>query len=181
MIRLLIEDVTLIRDKEITVCVRFRGGAVRTLQLPIPLSAWKARTTSSDVVAEVDRLLDDLTFSQIASSLNERGFRSGEGHPFCARYIARIQRCYRLRSRYDRLRLKGLLTVREMAVILGSSTDQVKIWNRRGLLRSYAHNDKNECLFENPAHNPPAKAQDVNRRRPQRIAIDRPQEVQCET
>ena len=179
MIRLLIEDVTLIRDKEISVHVRFRGGAVRTLQLPIPLSAWKARTTSSEVVAEVDRLLDDLTFSQIASALNERGLRSGEGHCFCARYIGRLQRCYRLKSRYDRLRAKGLLTVREMAAILGSSTDQVKIWNRRGLLRSHAYNDKTECLFEHPGDNPPAKPQGVNRR--QRIVIDRPQEVQCET
>jgi hypothetical protein len=161
MIRLLIVDVTLIRDKEISVHVRFRGGAVRTLRLPIPLSAWKARTTSSEVVAEVDRLLDDLTFSQIACALNERGLRSGEGHCFCARYIARIQRCYRLKSRYDRLRAKGLLTVREMAAIIGSSTDQVKIWNRRGLLRGHAYNDKNECLFEHPGDNPPAKLKAV--------------------
>jgi hypothetical protein len=177
MIRLLIEDVTLIREKEITVHVRFRGGAVRTLRLPIPLSAWKARTTSSEVVAEVDRLLNDLTFSQVASSLNERGLRSGEGHRFCARYIARLQRCYRLKSRYDRLRARGLLTVREMAAILGSSTDQVKIWNRCGLLRSHAYNDKNECLFEHPGGNPTRRLKTHNRRRRQRIVIDRPQEV----
>ena len=104
MVRLLLEDVTLIRDTDITVHVRFKGGTTRTLRLPIPPNAWKLRMTSADVVAEVDRLLDECTFSQIASSLNERGFRSGEGHEFCARYIARIQRCYRLRSRHDRLR-----------------------------------------------------------------------------
>jgi hypothetical protein len=135
MVRLLLEDVTLIRDKEITVHVRFKGGATRTLRLQLPLNAWKLRMTSSEVVAEVDRLLDELTFSKIASSLNVRGLHSGEGHPVCARYMARIQRCYRLRSRYDRLRAKGLLTLSEMAVALGISTDQVKIWHRHGLLR----------------------------------------------
>jgi DNA invertase Pin-like site-specific DNA recombinase len=62
MVRLLLEDVTLIRDKEITVHVRFKGGATRTLRLQLPLNAWKLRMTSSEVVAEVDRLLDELTF-----------------------------------------------------------------------------------------------------------------------
>jgi len=182
MVRLLLEDVTLIRDKEITVHVRFKGGATRTLRLQLPLNAWKLRMTSSEVVAEVDRLLDELTFSKIASSLNVRGLHSGEGHPFCARYIARIQRCYRLRSRYDRLRAKGLLTLSEMAVALGISTDQVKIWHRHGLLRGHAFNDKNECLFEHPGDRPPAKAQGIklSRRRVQQIVIDGPQEVQCE-
>jgi len=121
MVRLLLEDVTLIRDKEITVHVRFRGGAERTLRLPIPLNAWKLRMTSAEVVAEVDRLLDECTFSQIASLLNERGFRSGEGHEFCARYIARIRRCYRSKSRYDQRTEQG-----PMRLPVVSATDYPK-------------------------------------------------------
>jgi len=183
MIRLLLEDVTLIRDADITVQIRFRGGAARTLRLPLPLNAWQQRTTNSEIVAKVDRLLNDLTYSEIACSLNERGLRSGDGLPFCARSIARIQRCYRLRSRYDRLRAKGLLTLREMAKALGIPTDQVKIWRRHGLLRGYAFNDKNECLFEHPRDNPPRKAQAA--RPPHHCPVDKlmtngPQEVQCE-
>src|SRR5262245_44617115 len=161
MIRLLLKDVTPIRDKEITVHVRFRGGAARTLQLELPLNAWQRRTTSSEVVAEVDRLLDNLAYSQIASVLNERGLRSGEGHHFNARYIARIQRCYGLRSRYDRLRSKGLLTLAEIAALLGVSMGQVKIWRRHGLVQGHVYNDKNECLYEHPGANPPQKAQGV--------------------
>ena len=168
MIRLLLEDVTLVRDKEITVHVRFKGGAARTLHLQLPLTAWQQRMTKSEVVAEVDRLLDDFAYSQIASFLNERGFRSGEGNRFSARYIARIQRCYDLRSRYDRLRDKGLLTAAEMAKILGISTDQVKIWRHHDLVRGYVYNDKNEYLYEHPGDDPPRKAQGVKlcRRRP---------------
>ena len=37
MIRLLIEDVTMIRDQDITLHVRFKGGAAKTLKLPLPL------------------------------------------------------------------------------------------------------------------------------------------------
>jgi len=184
MIRLLLEDVTLIRDKDITVHVRFRGGATRTLQLQLPLNAWQQRMTNAEVVAEVDRLLDDFTYSQIASFLNERGFRSGEGNRFSPRYIARIQRCYGLRSRYDRLRNKGLLTLEEMAQSLGISMSQVKVWRHHGLVRGHAYNDKNECLYEHPGDNPPEKAQGVklSRRRPlDQVVVDGPQEVQCET
>jgi DNA invertase Pin-like site-specific DNA recombinase len=184
MIRLLLEDVTLIRDKDITVHVRFRGGATRTLQLQLPLNAWQQRMTNSEVVAEVDRLLDDFAYSQIASFLNERGFRSGEGNRFSPRYIARIQHCYGLRSRYDRLRNKGLLTLEEIAQTLGISMNQIKVWHHHGLVRGYAYNDKNECLYEHPGDNPPRKAQGVklSRRRPlDQVVVDGPQEVQCET
>ena len=132
----------------------------------------------------MDRLLDDYAYSQIASFLNERGFRSGEGNRFTPRYIARIQRCYALKSRYDRLRNKGLLTLQEMANVLGISMQQVKIWRRHGLVRGYPYNDKNECLFEHPGDNPSAKAQGIKlsrRRLVQQVTVDRLQEVQCET
>ena len=39
MLALLIEDVTLIKQHEITAAVRFRGGATTTLTLPRPLTA----------------------------------------------------------------------------------------------------------------------------------------------
>ena len=154
------------------------------MHLQLPLNAWQKRTTGSEVIAEVDRLLDDHVYSQIASFLNERGFRSGEGNRFTARYIARIERSYELKSRYDRLRDRGLLTLLEMAKILGISTVQVKIWRRHGLIRGHAYNDKNECLFEHPGDNPPAKAQGVKLSRRcalDQVHLDRPQEVQYET
>jgi hypothetical protein len=37
MVGLLLEDVTLNRDAQITLQIRFKGGACKTLQLPPPL------------------------------------------------------------------------------------------------------------------------------------------------
>ena len=39
MVRLLLEDVTLNRDEQISLQIRFKGGACRTLHLPLPLCA----------------------------------------------------------------------------------------------------------------------------------------------
>jgi hypothetical protein len=135
------------------------GGITQTLTVPLPLNAWQLRITSPEVVAEIDRLLDHNTNLQIASLLNDRGLRSAEGKSFTAQIVARIRRRSGLTSRYDRLRKAGMLTVKEMAVVLGISPQSVKIWNRHGLLRSHACNDKNDCLFEHPGKNPPRKAQ----------------------
>jgi Arc/MetJ family transcription regulator len=52
ILRLILEDVTLIKKKQITVQVRFKGGATRTLILPIPLRSWEARQTDPRVVEE---------------------------------------------------------------------------------------------------------------------------------
>ena len=182
MIRLLLEDITLLRGEQITLHIRFKGGATKTLTLPLPRNSWQQRQTSLDVVKEIDRLLDQHTYPQIAAILNERGLRSGEGKAFTSRFIARIQRRYSLMPRYDRLRKAGMLTVNEMAAVLGISRQRVTIWNRHGLIRSHAYNDKNDCLYEPPGENPPRKAQGIrlSQRALTKVAAQRIEEVQCE-
>jgi DNA invertase Pin-like site-specific DNA recombinase len=159
MVRLMIKDVTLKKDHQITAEVRFRGGAARTLALPIPLSAWKARTTPPQVIAEIDRLLHQHTDAEIASALNQGGFSSGTGQPFHASLVARLRRKYQLQSRYDRLRTEGLLTLDEMAKRLRVSTRTVKTWRDQGLLRAQVYNDKQECLYHDLAERMPFKQQ----------------------
>src|SRR6202030_3587195 len=73
MIRLLIEDATLLRGEKITLHLRFRGGADHTLVLSKPLCAWELRMTNPEVVTEIDRLLNEHTYGGIAAVLNERG------------------------------------------------------------------------------------------------------------
>jgi hypothetical protein len=183
MVRLLLEDVTLTREDRVTLHLRFKGGAHRTIQLPLPLRSWEQRQTSQEAVAEIDRLLDLHTYPEIASHLNERGMRSGEGKPFTARIVARIQRSYDLTSRYDRLRKAGMLTVAEMAAVLEIGPQRVKIWNRHGLIHCHAYNGKNDCLYEHPGENLPRKAQGIrlSKRRPApKVVPHRAQEVQCE-
>lgn len=183
MVRLLLEDVTLLRGENITLHLRFKGGAHRTIQLALPLRSWEQRQTSKEAVTEIDHLLDLHTYPEIAFKLNEGGMSSGEGKPFTARIVARIQRSYQLTPRYDRLRKAGMLTVDEMAAVLGIGAQRVKIWNRHGLIRGHAYNGKNDCLYEHPGTNPPQKAMGVKlskRRSAGQLLAQGAMEVQCE-
>jgi hypothetical protein len=184
MIRLLVEDVTLIKADNIAANVRFRGGSLQSLKIPRPLTVWKARTTASDVVAEIDRLLEDHTVGQIASLLNQRGFRSGARLPFTARAVARLCHDHQLTSRYDRLRNAGKLTLAEIAEQLQVTTITVKVWRRHGLLRGHLYNNKSECLYDLPDQAAPAKSQGrklSERRRFPEVVSHRTDEVQYGT
>jgi len=183
MTRLLLEDVTVFRSDGIVLQIRFRGGAARTLTIPLPLNAWQQRATSPEIVRDIDRLLDNNTDGQIAAILNERDMRSGEGKRFSPSIVARIRRDYSLTPRYDRLRAAGMLTVQEMAAVLGVTPGAVKIWNRHGLLHGHAYNDRNECLYETPGNNPPRKSQGKKlseRRAAIEVPSENTKEVQCE-
>jgi DNA invertase Pin-like site-specific DNA recombinase len=183
MVRLLLEDVTLTKGDAIIAGVRFRGGAIRTLTLPLAQPAWQIRQTSAQVVTEIDALLDDYTEGQIARILNERGHVSGEGKPFHAIRVQRLRRDYDLKTRYDRLRAAGMLTPAQIAEQLGVSTHTVKKWRDHGLLCAHAYNDKNECLYEHPGDDPPVKKQGSKlwkRRRFSEVPSNPTKEVQCE-
>jgi DNA invertase Pin-like site-specific DNA recombinase len=159
MVRLLIEDVTLIKTDQITAHVRFKGGTTRTLRLPGPLHAGTARKTDCDVVSDIDQMLDHHTDAEIASRLNRRGRRSGTGCSFTATIVGRIRRTYGLRSRRDRLRDAGMLSLSELAQTLNVCTKTIKIWRDHGLLRAHVYNDKNECLYEPVDSNASVKSQ----------------------
>ena len=97
--------------------------------------------------------------------------------------MRRLRRDYDMKNRYDRLRDVGMLTLDEMADLLGVSTSTVKTWCGHGLLRAHAYNDKNECLYEHPGDAPPVKAQGrklSKRRRFLNLEPNRTEEVQCE-
>jgi len=129
LLRLLVEDVTLVKREQFHIHIRFPGGATKTLELPLPR---RATVTQRAVVAEVDGLLDEYSYEAIADILNARGFVSGYGKPFRGRMIARLTIEYGLESRFDRLRARGMLTLDEMADRLGISTRHVKIWRAAG-------------------------------------------------
>ena len=56
ILRLLIEDVTLVRDRQIHLHIRWKGGATTSLDHPLPLSAPDLRRTSATVVEMVRAL-----------------------------------------------------------------------------------------------------------------------------
>jgi hypothetical protein len=157
MLRLLIEDVTLVKGNEITASVRFRGGATKVLTLPLPLPAWKLRETSPQVLSEINRLLNDYTDSQIAAILTERGYRSGEKKTINAGMVWRLRRQHGLKTRYQRLQEKGMLTLEEIAAKLGIAYATAKVWHRAGYLHGCTYNDRGQCLFEPPGPNTPLR------------------------
>lgn len=184
MVRLLIEDVTLIKAKQITVHVRFKGGTTQTLTLPIPLSAGEARRTGADVIGEIDRMLDHHTDAQIASQLNQRDLRSGTGGAFTTTIVSRIRRNYRLKSRHDRLRDAGMLSLAELSEQLSVTPGTIKLWRNHGMLRAHVYNSKGECLYEPVNGSGPVKSQGhrlSERRRFPEVAPDRTNEVQHAT
>ncbi len=151
MARLLIEDVTLLRGEEaLDVHVRFRGGDTRSLQLPRPKSIIDLRKLDPVVVAEVDRLLDDHTDSEIAEALNNAGHQPPVGDRFTIWIIWKIRKAQGLESRRDRLRRRGMLTLDEMAQALAVHPQTVKDRARRGQIASVIYNDKGQRLYAPP-------------------------------
>ncbi|MHB1931003.1 MAG: recombinase family protein [Acidimicrobiales bacterium] len=150
MVRLVIEDVTLLKADDLVVQVRFRGGDTRSLRLARPKPAADLHKLDPAVVAEVDRLLDDHTDSEIADALHAAGYEPPVGERFSIWMVWKIRKAHRLESRFDRLRRQGMLTLDEMAERLDVHPQTVKDRAARGQLASVAYNDKGERLYARP-------------------------------
>jgi len=155
MIRFLIEDVTMIRGEEITLHVRFRGGATKTIKVPPPLKAWQYNVVDPNIVETVDDLLSGHNYADIATILNQRGLKSGQGNRFDRRVVTGIVHGYNLKTRYTRLRNAGKLTAVEVAKLLEVSIQTVRSWGKKGKIKTYPYNDRNGCLYEHPGVNLP--------------------------
>ena len=150
MARLLLEDVTLRRDQDITVQVRFKGGATHQLQVPLPKSVTVTRKTNLAFIAELDRLLDEHSEPEVVQMLNERGWRSSTGQPFSLTLVQGLRRTYRLKSRFTRLQEQGLLTARQIEDMLGPGTNRAKYWQKAGVLKVVKLNQHYKDLYQRP-------------------------------
>jgi DNA invertase Pin-like site-specific DNA recombinase len=157
MVRLLIEDITIRKDEQVRLDVRFRGGASRTLMLPRPLSFCESHKQNPAMVAEMDRLLEDHNYADTARILNEKGFRTGDGLPLTPIAVGYVRKAYSLKTRFERLRERGLLTLPEMARVCGVSTNTIGRWRQKGMIHARAVNGGKQFLFEHPGPNPPRK------------------------
>lgn len=153
MVALLIEDVTLTKSHEITAHVRFRGGAVTTLKLPLPRNAWQILKTPDHVLAHIDALLEHHTDSETVAILNARGIQTGAGKSFTVSSLRWIRYARGPESHKQQLRKMGLLTTEEMAFKMGTTVSAVKDRRRKGMLAACRCNDnKNEWLYYPPDH-----------------------------
>jgi DNA invertase Pin-like site-specific DNA recombinase len=149
MVRLLIEDVTLLKDTQVTFHIRFKGGACKTLNLPLPQSAWEQRTTPPEVVTAIDHLLNDYPEHKVAEMLTQRGMKSGTGQPFSPARVERIRIAYGLPNRWTRLRQQGKLLARELSSRLGVSCGKIRRCGDVGLLRAHEYK-VDHYLYDDP-------------------------------
>jgi len=150
MIRLLLEDVTLPVGKDITVHVRFKGGATKTLSVPKPQTYGERRRTKPEIIQKIDQLLDHYIDRDVAAILNDQGFRSsGDGLLFTNKMIGDIQRNYSLKTRHERLRKRGMLSIAEVAKRLDICIGTARRWQKRGLLKMHEYSS-NKYLCEPP-------------------------------
>jgi len=165
MLAYVVEDGTLVKipAEGITkIHVRFRGGQTTTLTTVNPKASWEKVKTPSEIVGLVDQLLDHHIYDEIADILNARGLRpGGAGWPgrggarFTALRVQYIVHTYALRSRFDRLRARGLLTKLELAARLGIHESTLTSWVKHGIIKAHAYNG-HAWLYEEP-HTHPTK------------------------
>ena len=166
MLDLLIEDATLLKvpAQGVTrVHVRFRGGKTETVTTLNPKSSAQQVKTQPKIIELIDTLLNDHTDPEIADRLNEQGLRpGGSARPgrgdlvFTALRVGYLVHRYKLRSRYDRLRGRGMLTKQEAATRLGIHEATLVSWANHGLVVRHAYN-AHAFLYELPRPLPPTK------------------------
>ncbi len=169
MVRLLIQDVALKKEKIVddddhdgakadgygyftSAKIRFRGGMIKSLNIPGPKKIWKKQRTSEEIVNKIDQLLDDQTHSEIADTLNKNGNLSPSGKRFTPGIIDNIRRHYHLKSRYQRLREKGLLTLKELSDKIKIPMKVIRELEKRKMINSYKCTDKRKRLYQLPGN-----------------------------
>ena len=147
VVRLLIEDVTLHKTDATCAQIRFKGGATRTLTVPLPPPFMQSRLTPSETLAEIDQLLDTSTDAEVAAQLNANGYHTFAGLPFQALHVSQLRRTHGLKDRRTRLREAGLQTAKEVAAHFQVAEQTVWNWYRRGWIEGKRYNDRGTCLF----------------------------------
>jgi DNA invertase Pin-like site-specific DNA recombinase len=149
ILRLLVEDVTMVRNSEtIQVQIRWKGGATTSLQCPLPRTAPDLFRTPASIVEMVRALAINETDKHIAQILDARDLRSGKAKRFIPSSIKRIRAAYGIESLFERYRKLGWLTGTEMAKLLEVHPQTARRFATEGLLHAVRVNDKNDFLFE---------------------------------
>jgi len=148
--RLLVEDVTLRKEDKVVAQVRFKGGALRTLELPLPQPYCVLFRTRPEIIEEIDRLLGSHAYGEIVQLLNQRGLRSSEGCLFNVDIIGRICKDAKLRTRRQRLLEAGMLTRKQVAHSFKVSDLKITPWRQKGWIIGHRSNYKTEYLYEAP-------------------------------
>lgn len=151
MLRLLIEDITLIKHPPIIkVNIRWKGGATTSLKQPMPKRWADQVRTPTTLVETIRALATEQTDAQIAQILNSRSLRSGSGKPFHRLLVRSIRLHYHIDGFAQHLQHLGWLTAFEVAAQWGIHFQTAMRLAREGVLKAIRAADNGQVLFEPP-------------------------------
>jgi DNA invertase Pin-like site-specific DNA recombinase len=157
MVRLLLEDVTLVRPGGIVAKVRFKGGATAELTVPILPAKNEWFRTPEATLARIRELSKEMTADAMVLRLEAEGVRSVHGRPFTRTSIHQLRSKYRIPGPRSYWRSQGCLTAKEMAAQLKVTADTVERWGREGKLRTRSYDEKGRAVYEPPGEVRPVK------------------------
>ncbi len=146
MLRLLIKDITvnkLVEQRQLSVHVRWQGGACTDLFVQIPPSAAGRHRYRSPIVDRIRDLACSLLDAQIADQLNREGCTSAKGKSYTAKMIRWIR--WRYQIPLARLKKSEELTVQQVAKQFGVSDGVVYYWIEHNVIQARRLNPGMPC------------------------------------
>ena len=146
MLRLLIKDITvnkLIEQRQLSVHLRWQGGACTDLFVQIPPSAAGRHRYRSPIVDRIRDLACSLLDAQIADRLNREGCTSAKGKSYTAKMIRWIR--WRYQIPLARLKKPEEMTVQQVAKQFGVSDGVVYYWIEHQVIQARRLNPGMPC------------------------------------
>jgi len=99
VVRLLLKDVMVTKlEKTVRVDVRWQTQACSTLEVARPTPAYVIRRTAPEVIERIGQLARTHIDIEIATRLNDAGYRSGQGGAFTASMVKGLRYAYGIKS-----------------------------------------------------------------------------------
>jgi DNA invertase Pin-like site-specific DNA recombinase len=139
----MIKDVTLCRgETTVQVAIRWQTEACTVLEVPRPRRSCEVRRTDPVVVAKIKVLSLDHTDSQIASLLDQEGFRSGTGSRFTRNIVAQLRCSYSIvsgcpeapKACAEGYRADGRCSAKSAGEMLNVNVSTIADWCHSGIL-----------------------------------------------
>ena len=120
-----------------------------------PLRAWEVHATPPATIALINELLDDHTYDEAVTVLNQRGLTGGWGHPLTVVSLSQLCRNRGIPDLRQRLRDHGMLTLQEIAEQFDVTTDTIKRWQHRGHITGRRIDRRRAYLYHPGQSHPP--------------------------
>lgn len=140
LLRLILEEVSLNLKRaegNAHLILRWRGGAITTLDVPVPRFRPQGPRTDEDTIELLRRLASLYPDEVIAGIFNRQGRRTATGERFTANHVGSLRR-YREIPRFQppaNPPTGELVTIRRAAVILGMNTSSIHRWLAEGFIQ----------------------------------------------